>query len=79
MAGAKSALLQAKVESAVAESFRTVAMLKGMSEAELLRYAVNLVLKEADDNLDSLRAELVRRQEAELARTKQPLLRADVD
>lgn len=52
--------LQTRVSPAVARKFAKVAKARNMTDSQLLRYAINLMLREAPADLDRLQQELLR-------------------
>ena len=52
--------LQTRVSPGVARKFAKVAKARNMTDSQLLRYAIDLMLREAPATLDKLQAELLR-------------------
>lgn len=52
--------LQTRVSPDVARKFAAVAKARNMTDSQLLRYAIKLMLREATADLDRLQAELLR-------------------
>lgn len=52
--------LQARVSSDVARKFDAVARARGMKDSDLVRYAIDLMLKEAASDLDKLQETMMR-------------------
>jgi hypothetical protein len=52
--------LQTRVSPGVARKFAKVAKARNMTDSQLLRYAIDLMLREAPADLDKLQAELLR-------------------
>lgn len=52
--------LQARVSADVARKFDAVARARGMKDSDLVRYAIELMLKEAANDLDKLQETMMR-------------------
>ena len=52
--------LQARVSADVARKFDAVARARGMKDSDLVRYAIDLMLKEAASDLDKLQETMMR-------------------
>lgn len=52
--------LQARVSAEVARKFDAVARARGMKDSDLVRYAIELMLKEAANDLDKLQETMMR-------------------
>ena len=52
--------LQARVSADVARKFDAVARARGMKDSDLVRYAIDLMLKEAAKDLDRLQESMMR-------------------